>query len=315
MALASPRTEPAAPREDQADDRRRSGGDRHSEHHHARADGFGFIYHRQVTEVGLGPGQGFSFLRVAVLGDITDEHEWMDAGFPSYRVGEDEKHVDDCEFDGAAQFINDRYAVAGAALSSFNVWGVTDAFGRLLHTVQDFYSHSNWVELGFPRTPDDPSTPVAEVSQSDLVDLSGAQSSLSRSWFAPAGGAVVRGDILLGGDDWEGIPHEWTIDRNGPALFVPTLIDPQGSTRGRLLETGKGTGDSECGVPFSDLPLGVAYTGISHDHLNKDSPSSGDPSLSLAERQAKHEKARALAILQTGYEWCRLVRQARLRDP
>src|SRR5262249_33227654 len=34
------------------------------------------------------------------------------------------------------------------ALGSDNALGARDALGQALHTIQDFYSHSNWVELG-----------------------------------------------------------------------------------------------------------------------------------------------------------------------
>ena len=262
---------------------------------------FELIYHRNITLVGLG------FLRAAVVRDIIEQHAWMDDLW-SGRGAHDAKHFDDCEFNGAAAFIREQYRVARQGLAASRLWTTSTMFGRILHPVQDFYSHSNWVELGFPLTGD-----PATAARSDLVDLSGAQSSLARHWFAPAGGDVVRGDILLGGDDWVGIPVGWSIDRNGAGRFVPTLVDPQGRTRGRLLVTGKGKGDDDCKVPFKDVPLLVnAYTGIKHTNLNKDCPDCGAPDVPADERRTKHEKARALAILQTAYEWCRLVREAAL---
>ena len=47
--------------------------------------------------------------------------------------------------------------------AQLNPWAASDEFGRSLHPIQDFYSHSNWVELGFP---------VAQTARaSDLVDF------------------------------------------------------------------------------------------------------------------------------------------------
>ncbi|MEU7864211.1 hypothetical protein [Nonomuraea sp. NPDC049141] len=285
------------------------------------AQAFGPDHHLEITREGLGSSINDSFLRTAVRRDINHRHKWMDAGFSSYRVADDEKHFDDCEFDGAAKFIRDRYRSAGLALIG-RTWAAPSMFGDIMHTVQDFYSHSNWVELGFPAAHDDQAAGVVEihgikVAQSDLVDLSGAQRSLAQRWFAPSGGQVVRGDILLGGDDWAGIPEGWRIARNDGGLFVPTLISPDGTQIGRLLETGRGGGDHECSVRYltprgSFLGAPIAYTGIRHDVLNKDCPECGDTGLSLAKRDLKYRKARALATLQTGYEWCRLVREAAL---
>jgi hypothetical protein len=147
-----------------------------------------------------------------------------------------------------------------------------------------------------------------------LVDLSGAQSSLAQRWFALPGGRVVRGDILLGADGWT-LPAGWSIKRHGVGLrgrFVPTLVDAQGRTRGRLLVTGEGTGDTECAVYNTQGQ--IVYTGFEHPNLNKDGPSSGASDVPLEMREVKHAKARALATLQTGYEWCRLVREAGLVD-
>lgn len=105
----------------------------------------------------------------------------------------------------------------------------------------DIYAHSNWVEMGFPLSPDNPSTASVDVGRSDLLDLSGAQRALPQSWAVDT---VVRGDIRLANDDF-GIPSGWSIDPDGGGTHVPTLIDRQGLTVGRLLITGKGTADTE----------------------------------------------------------------------
>jgi hypothetical protein len=264
--------------------------------------------HREITREGLGISPNDSFLRTAVRRNINHQHNWMDDkwSIPS-RATEDEKHFDDCEFDGAAKFIRESYKEAQAGLASGKIWDAATMFGRLLHTVQDFYSHSNWVEL---LSADNPAITPGKFFRSDfLVDLSGAQSSLAQHWFAPAGGEVVRGNILLGSDDWEGLPDGWAIDRNGGGLFIPTVLDAEGRTRGRLLETAQGTGDDECDV---STPRGDNYTGIKHENLNKDNHTAGPEDMPYVERRNKYIKARALATLQTGYEWCRLVREAGL---
>jgi hypothetical protein len=267
------------------------------------AGAFTVNIHEAITYAGLSPPeQNFSFLREAVFDDVADQHDQIDSGLSGAR---DERHFDDCEFDGAAEYIRDRYTDARAALADARPWDATDNFGNALHPAMDVYAHSNWVEMGFPLG-DDPNTAVVEVNRSDLLDLSGAQSSLAQRWFTPAGGGVVRSGILLGNDDWR-IPLGWSIDPgSGSTKHVPTLIDPDGRTRGRILVTGEGAQDDECDISFENVPL-QAYNGLEHHVLNKDSPTG--PKGALA-----HAKAYALATLQTSYEWCRLVREAALAD-
>ena len=207
-------------------------------------------------------------------------------------------------------------------------------FGRALHPAQDFYSHSNWVEIGFPLA-DDPATNQVEggATQADLIDLSGAQRSLAQRWFAPAGGEIVRHaaplrapfgvwDILLGADDWA-FPAAWEIEKygrdgdpGGQVRYVPTLIDPQGVTRGKLLISGRGGGDNECNVvsfesgsPFATTEFVGPKHGDDTYGLNKDDSGIGRG------REPLYHAARALAVLQTAYEWCRAVREAAFARP
>jgi hypothetical protein len=274
----------------------------------------------------------------------------MDAGywdtFPSRqgRKGHDEKHFDDCGFDEGEQWIRDQYALMPKALLELRLinevgreayfpLGAATLFGRILHPAQDFYSHSNWVELGFPLG-DDESTGRVEVTQSDLVDLSGAQSgqsSLVQQWYAPNyWGAVVRhdrlrGDILLDYDDADFIPGYLAISTraftNSP--YVPVVYDyvvgpGWPNIKGRLLISAHSPGENECNVRMIRQSGRVdEYDGPSHNSLNKDGPKSSpydpnDPSYQV--QLEKYRKAYALAALQTGYEWCRLVHEAHVAD-
>lgn len=257
---------------------------------------FGLPEHGNITRAGLTAQPGFEFLHWPVVNDISDEHEKLDEGLSG---AQDKFHFDDCEFDGASAFIREKYRDAQSALNRSDLFDVGDHFGMALHPVQDFYSHSNWVELGFPLTPNNPVTPVVETSQADLVDISGAQRSFGSPWDAPVGGEPVRGDILLANDDWFLPPGDWRIAPEGAGRHQSVLIRPDGTRAGRLLETGRGWQDVECFVTFGPDWGDVAYVGFSHDELNKDGPN-----------KPGFEKARALAMLQTGYEWCRLVSEA-----
>src|SRR6266851_6647619 len=58
------------------------------------------------------------------------------------------KHVDGESFPEAQQRIIDRFNGVKTALGSEDATGARKELGAALHTIQDFYSHSNWVELG-----------------------------------------------------------------------------------------------------------------------------------------------------------------------
>ena len=186
-------------------------------------------YHDQSAQEGLG-----GFLREGVLRDLKVQRLWADETYPSFRGTQDQIYFDDCEFNGSAKFIRDRYRAAISGLADNKLWVASENFGRLLHTVQDFYSHSNWVEL-FPLH-------GGKVTQADLVDLGGADATLAKHWYAPAGGEVVRGDIMLGADDWEPLAKGWAVKRNGGGRLVP---DTDRSPRTNSRATARnGTGHS-----------------------------------------------------------------------
>jgi hypothetical protein len=242
--------------------------------------------------------------------------------------GDDEKHCDDCEFDGTSIFINENYSDALDWLGpdgDFDPWEAAYHFGRLTHPAQDFYSHSNWVELVAPGI---------DVRTADLYDLSGAPDGVFQHWFQPSTIATfvrhdVDGiDIRLDHDDMGALPFHWSVDANGGGTHVPFLKDENGVVQAKLLNSGRSTewtglfSDEECdiwafdslyvptpGVPGPGVFVGIRqvrlWAGFTHDELNKDGPSPGGS-------HHLHPEARALAVLQTSYEWCRLVYKAGL---
>lgn len=130
------------------------------------------------------------FLRRGVYDDIVEEHDdWADDG---PREDVPWIHADDCAFTETAAQVNSFQTRAVARLtpgSGLDPWSASDQFGRSLHPVQDFYSHSNWVELGFPA--------ARTTRMSDLVDFGTrlAGSNGLGPWSAPGPLGVVRRDI------------------------------------------------------------------------------------------------------------------------
>ncbi|XP_051561367.1 von Willebrand factor A domain-containing protein 7-like [Myxocyprinus asiaticus] len=73
----------------------------------------------------------------------------------------DPPHVDNEAFIEARDIITQGLAAVKASMKQENYNSARVRLGALFHTLQDFYSHSNWVELGF-------TTPLRNMTRSDL---------------------------------------------------------------------------------------------------------------------------------------------------
>jgi hypothetical protein len=63
------------------------------------------------------------------------------------QLGHDESHFDGNAFVASRAYIQQQRALIRPALEAGKVEQAWQAFGRLTHTAQDFYSHSNYVDL------------------------------------------------------------------------------------------------------------------------------------------------------------------------
>src|SRR6266540_3804134 len=89
----------------------------------------------------------------------------------SGQIGHDEFHFDNNAIDEGLRYINEQRGFVIASLLSPGVLSAWLAFGRLIHTAQDFYSHTNYVPLwldqynGAPPTP-----PEVDPVQKNLIE-------------------------------------------------------------------------------------------------------------------------------------------------
>ena len=87
--------------------------------------------------------KSLSFLKPDILSKINSGDEGAD------KIGEfghREYHSTGCDFQGTTQNINRLYDQVVSNIDDKDAMPKT--FGLLLHPVQDFYAHSNWIELG-----------------------------------------------------------------------------------------------------------------------------------------------------------------------
>jgi len=83
------------------------------------------------------------------------------------QIGHPEYHFDQNAFDNSYAYIEEQRALTISALSSNDVHSAWSAFGRLTHTVQDFYAHSNYIDLWLACQPEGTRPPAAEVDPLD----------------------------------------------------------------------------------------------------------------------------------------------------
>jgi hypothetical protein len=220
--------------------------------------------HEAITGIGL------SFLRPEILTALQAANVATDIEFFLVNAN----HFDDCNFTGGSAVVSSSQAEAVAALDPAGLPVESDAlairaFGRSLHALQDFYAHTNWIELGGETLVDSSLEPFASLVPYSTVPSSG---------FVVVEGRKPK-HASLSRDESASYPASAVVSAKVGKVRAPGLIS--------------GTVDYEEG---NFCPDSVAMT---HEELNKDKSSN-------VGRTAQYEAAKALAILQTEHEWCRL---------
>jgi hypothetical protein len=228
-------------------------------------------------------------MRRAILQHINDSDR---ESKPSYASDD---HFDSCNFDGGVALINDRYSKdkIGPLIEKIEKpLGVINAFSPeldesgnertlvlframyrwadILHAAQDFYAHSNWIEMGFT----DPATQLFDARPIQWREY-------------PDGWSVVRDDILTSQDD---VRSGWKLADNSEPR-IPRIVSPEGINHRVLISGSKFN-------PFQGCPSLSLFRplGLGHGTLNKDN-----------ENRPGHREAAKMAIGQTEHEWCRML--------
>ena len=205
--------------------------------------------------------KSLSFLKPDILHKINSGDEGAD-NIEEFRHRE--YHSTGCDFQGTTENINRLYDQIVSNIDDKDTMAKT--FGLLLHPVQDFYAHSNWIELG----------------RNDLVE-----SNSDSKWPVLKPFQEYKGVIIVQvGDEGKGehydIPDGYTLDPDGKVVHVSTI---DGTYPGLISAT---SSKSNANCPNEDM-----Y--ITHYVMHKDSQS-----------RKGYDKARVLAEAQTINEWCRL---------
>jgi len=80
------------------------------------------------------------------------------------QIGHDEYHYDNNAIAEANTYLEEQRNLTLAALRKNDLVAAWNAFGRLIHTAQDFYAHSNYVDLWLARFDGKTPPPPAEIA-------------------------------------------------------------------------------------------------------------------------------------------------------
>ena len=292
--------------------------------------------HKRVT------GYIKPILRDDIWGAIWNGNYAQDNPFGDF-AGDGQRHFESCRFvpepyianniplvqPGSFDYIQKTYRDAVSRLNPADPdpFRAADNFGKLLHTVQDFYSHTNWINLLGLTTPN-------QVSSADIFEKTLGPWQII-DWLAP-----IRDDIILGQVGPNGLPAGWSVDQALDSE-TPIFMTDQGQERRGLITGWNASGacpdvrpgttidershielDPISGQPIavprtnrlvhgtSEVagvyggPLGVAYQS---DRPCRDS----DPTHVCIQKDTSgrpdYGQARRLAQYQTAQEWCRLL--------
>ena len=115
-------------------------------------------YHEAITRKALTPYFSPGALETILAANIGQDNL-------RGQIGHDEYHFDNNAFEKSYTYIAEQRTIIHAVLENDDSSSARAAFGRLTHTAQDFYAHSNYVDMwldGFDSEP----PPPAEIDPS-----------------------------------------------------------------------------------------------------------------------------------------------------
>jgi hypothetical protein len=122
-------------------------------------------YHAEITKKALRDTVSAAALEKIVAANLHQDRL-------SAQFGHDEIHVDNNAFEKANTYMEEERARVGHSLQAGDVSSAWAAFGRLTHTAQDFYAHSNYIDLWLSCQPDGAIPTPSEIDplDPDLID-------------------------------------------------------------------------------------------------------------------------------------------------
>jgi len=239
--------------------------------------GFSLANHREITTNAL------PFLENEILSRMIQDNQDEDSGTAGLKAGH---HADACAWDDTTDNINTKYFWSTLHNYPFTAAG---SFGRLLHPAQDFYSHSNWVEI-------DALWSSMNGYHLPIVD------NLITPWLEFMDWHNIRSLNVYSLTD-DDRPDDWIMSSPlTPKGLTPEIIEKDTSTF-------EGWGLFTHGRPSwklgDDCPSETQRW--EHPELNKDDPNPDNYKGDLSKYGLLVVKAKSFAVDQTNHEFCRYL--------
>lgn len=135
--------------------------------------------HVQITRAAVEGLFSETALRAILEANVRVDAPWN-------QLGHDELHFDNNAFDASYVFLERQRGMIEPALRTGEPKKAWRAFGRLVHTAQDFYAHSNYVDLWLACQPNGMVPAPGEIDPSD-DSLVASPSLRSGKSYAPFG--------------------------------------------------------------------------------------------------------------------------------
>ena len=121
-------------------------------------------YHVEILQQAL--SETFSPIALAKITQANVDQDRLNA-----QLGHDEYHFDNNAFEKSYAFMEEQRGLVISSLQAGNATPAWAAFGRLTHTVQDFYAHTNYIDLwlSFHSNGTPPASSAVDPVAPDLI--------------------------------------------------------------------------------------------------------------------------------------------------
>lgn len=125
-------------------------------------------HHRQILRQALEKELSLRALKAITKANIRQD-------YLRGQFGHDEYHFDNNAFEKSYAYVEENRALIRPALEIGKVEDAWAAFGRLAHTAQDFYAHSNYIPLWLAQFDEGSAPPAPEVDHDDQEIIQGPE--------------------------------------------------------------------------------------------------------------------------------------------
>lgn len=115
-------------------------------------------YHKSITRKALSEHFSQHALEVILAANIKQDD------LLTGQIGHDEYHYDNNAIAESDRYLEEQRTLTVFALQKNDLPAAWAAFGRLIHTAQDFYAHSNYVDLWLARVDGQTPPPPSEIA-------------------------------------------------------------------------------------------------------------------------------------------------------